>query len=141
MEDGEIDSTDSPTKSLRWEATMSLDSPASPDMDAATVTGSPVRIIPASPPPKSAEESSRDGDTAGEEQEEEEEDDIDEDILYLRLIALRSMAVEGEQRERTKEKQEELAKEMQELLDEAEEAASYDLIQNAGKLRNLIGKN
>jgi hypothetical protein len=120
---------------------MSLDSPASPDMDAATVTGSPVRIIPASPPPKSAEESSRDGDTAGEEQEEEEEDDIDEDILYLRLIALRSMAVEGEQRERTKEKQEELAKEMQELLDEAEEAASYDLIQNAGKLRNLIGKN
>ncbi len=119
---------------------MSLDSPASPDMDAATVTGSPVRIIPASPPPKSAEESSRDEDTAGEEQEEEEEDDIDEDILYLRLIALRSMAVEGEQRERAKEKQEELAKEMQELLDEAEEAASYDLIQNAGKLRNLIGK-
>jgi hypothetical protein len=119
---------------------MSLDSPASPDMDAATVTGSPVRIIPASPPPKSAEESSRDEDTAGEEQEEEEEDDIDEDILYLRLIALRSMAAEGEQRERTKEKQEELAKEMQELLDEAEEAASYDLMQNAGKLRNLIGK-
>ena len=132
LEDGEIDSADSPTKSTRWgEGSHALDSPASPDLEAAMVTGSPVRIIPASPPHRAADESSKDEDTGG-----EEEEDIDEDILYLRLIALRSMAAEGsqesrEQQERTKEKQE-LAKEMQELIDEAEEAASYELIQNAG---------
>jgi hypothetical protein len=93
------------------------------------VTGSPLHIIPASPP--RADEDSRDEeDTTG------DEEDIDEDILYLRLIALRSMAAEDKLEEgnstESRERQEVLAREMQELIEEAEEAASYEMYQNAG---------
>ena len=125
LEDGEIPSADS---RLKTSAVISaVDSPASPDISA-MVTGSPVKIIPASPPRKDEESGS-----SREDDEEEEEEDIDEDILYLRLIALRSMAAE-EKAEGEKESREKqvLAREMQELLDEAEEAASYENYQNTG---------
>ena len=124
LEDGEIPSADS---RLKKSAVISaVDSPASPDISA-MVTGSPVKIIPASPPRKDEDSGS------SREDDEEEEEDIDEDILYLRLIALRSMAAE-EKAEGEKESREKqvLAREMQELLDEAEEAASYENYQNTG---------
>ena len=136
-------SADTPSKSCRRKrgrrrrvvmVDASIESPASPDV-AAMVTGSPVKIIPASPPPPSAAagEESRGEDTTTGEEEEDEEEDIDEDLLYLRLIALRSMAAE-ENAEGSKERMEKqvLAKEMQELIAEAEEAASYEFFQSAG---------
>ena len=49
------------------------------------------------------------------------EEDLDEDILYLRLIALRSLAVEEKRLEEQEENK--LGIEMQELLEEAELAA------------------
>ena len=86
-----------------------VDSPASPE-DAA-VTGSPLKIIPASPTGPSTEPVS------------DEDDDIDEDLLYLRLIALRSMAAE-EEKEKAKL---EMTEEMHELIEEADEAAGLQL--------------
>ena len=88
-----------------------FDSPASPEMDA-LVSGSPLKIIPRSPmrePP---------GD-------DDEEEDMDEDLLYLRLIALRSLAEEHktEEGEVGESGTTTLAKEMKELLEEAEDAA------------------
>merc|ERR1719376_1287176 len=90
-----------------------VDSPASPDFRQ-EVTGSPVRIIPRSPVQ----------DDCGVESLGEEED-LDEDILYLRLIALRSLAVE-EKKEQGQLEENKLAIEMQELLDEAEVAAKEE---------------
>ena len=52
---------------------------------------------------------------------------MDEDLLYLRLIALRSLASEDKKPEETEgegEGDNELAVEMQELLEEAEVAAN-----------------
>ena len=51
---------------------------------------------------------------------------MDEDLLYLRLIALRSLASEDKKPEETEEVEgdNELAVEMQELLEEAEVAAN-----------------
>jgi len=90
-----------------------LDSPASPDMKQ-VVTGSPVKIIPRSPQPN---------DTGGDSVDEEE--DLDEDILYLRLIALRSLAVE-DKKDQNDTEENKLAIEMQELLEEAEVAANEE---------------
>ena len=92
-----------------------LDSPASPDTRQ-EVTGSPVRIIPGSP-----QQDEGGGDSLG------EEEDLDEDILYLRLIALRSLAVE-EKRQQGEMEENKLAIEMQELLEEAEVAASEEAV-------------
>ena len=50
---------------------------------------------------------------------------MDEDILYLRLIALRSLAVE-EKKEQGQLEENNLAIEMQELLEEAEVAAKEE---------------
>ena len=60
-----------------------------------------------------------------EEDQEEEEEDMDEDLLYLRLIALRSLeAVEEEKNdEAVDDNDNKLAGEMKELLEEAELAA------------------
>jgi len=90
-----------------------VDSPASPDTRQ-EVTGSPLRIIPGSP------QQDEGVDSLG------EEEDLDEDILYLRLIALRSLAVE-EKREQGVMEENKLAMEMQELLEEAEVAASEEV--------------
>ena len=51
---------------------------------------------------------------------------MDEDLLYLRLIALRSLASEDKKPDETEEVEgdNELAVEMQELLEEAEVAAN-----------------
>ena len=92
-----------------------VDSPASPD-DPTAVAGSPLKIIPASP-------------TRPQESGSEDDEDIDEDILYLRLIALRSMAAEEEkEKEKKNENQarESMAQEMQQLLEEANEAAGLE---------------
>jgi hypothetical protein len=124
MEEGELESSQGLNKTL-------TDSPASPDV-AAMVTGSPILIIPASPPhrPLLSEEGGS-GNSSREEdnEEEEEEEDIDEDILYLRLIALRSLA--GEDRTERREKQV-LAREMQELIEEADEAATFQHFHSEG---------
>jgi len=90
-----------------------VDSPASPDFRQ-EVTGSPVRIIPRSPVQEDCGVESLG-----------EEEDLDEDILYLRLIALRSLAVE-EKKEQGQLEENKLAIEMQELLDEAEVAAKEE---------------
>ena len=90
-----------------------VDSPASPDFRQ-EVTGSPVRVIPRSPLHDDGG-----GESLG------EEEDLDEDILYLRLIALRSLAVE-EKREQGQIEESKLAMEMQELLEEAEVAANEE---------------
>ena len=51
-------------------------------------------------------------------EQQQEEEDLDEDLLYLRLIALRSLATEKEEEEK-REKEEEGKAEMLELLEEA----------------------
>ena len=95
---------------------MVFDSPASPDLGQ-EVSGSPLRIIPRSPTQDIRANSSGD-----------EDDDMDEDLLYLRLIALRSLASEDKKPEETEtEKDNDLAVEMRELLDEAEVAASENV--------------
>ena len=93
-----------------------LDSPASPDTKQ-LVTGSPLKMIPGSPQIHDV------GDSV------DEDEDLDEDILYLRLIALRSLAVE-EKREQSQSKDSNLAIEMQELLEEAEVAANQEACSN-----------
>merc|ERR1719166_467475 len=95
---------------------MVFDSPASPDLGQ-EVSGSPLRIIPRSPTQDTRPSSSGD-----------EDDDMDEDLLYLRLIALRSLASEDKKPEETEtEKDDDLAVEMRELLEEAEVAASENV--------------
>ena len=90
---------------------MQLESPASPDGLNTMITGSPLKIIPSSSTHDSV------GVTTDEAvSEDEDEDEVDEDILYLRLIALRSIDA-GETQEETMER------EMQQLLEEADEAA------------------
>ena len=94
-----------------------FDSPASPDMDPAHhVSGSPLKIIPRSPM----------RDIPG--NDEEEEEDMDEDLLYLRLIALRSLAEENKTEDAetaaSGDADNNLAQEMKELLEEAEDAAN-----------------
>lgn len=101
------------------------DSPASPEAVPCDEIAMEPRIIPV-------------GDLG--EDVEELEDDIDEDILYLRLIALRSMQQEEEENGKVKDDgkvggncggadlykdvSDDLTNEMQELLEEAEEAAA-----------------
>ena len=99
-----------------------FDSPASPDMDPAHhVSGSPLKIIPRSP--------MRDV------QGDQEEEDMDEDLLYLRLIALRSLAEENKAEQSGDSK---LAEEMKELLEEAEDAANENSDKvETGKTSNL----
>ena len=93
-----------------------FDSPASPDMGQ-EVSGSPLKIIPRSPTQDTRPSSSGD-----------EDDDMDEDLLYLRLIALRSLASEDKKPEETEtEKDDDLAVEMRELLEEAEVAANENV--------------
>ena len=78
------------------------------------MSGSPLKIIPRSPTQETGAASSGD-----------EDDDMDEDLLYLRLIALRSLASEDKKPEETEaEGDNELAVEMRELLEEAEVAAN-----------------
>ena len=94
-----------------------FDSPASPDMGPAHhVSGSPLKIIPRSPM----------RDIPG--NDEEEEEDMDEDLLYLRLIALRSLAEENKTEDAetaaSGDADNNLAQEMKELLEEAEDAAN-----------------
>ena len=94
-----------------------FDSPASPDMDPAHhVSGSPLKIIPRSPM----------RDAPGDQDDEEE--DMDEDLLYLRLIALRSLAEENKTGDAkaaaSGDTDTNLAREMKELLEEAEDAAN-----------------
>lgn len=94
-----------------------FDSPASPEIGH-HVSGSPLKIIPKSPMRSL-------GDTAS--NDDEEEEDMDEDLLYLRLIALRSLADENKPPEDvgdTDEADKKLANEMKELLEEAEVAAN-----------------
>ena len=92
-----------------------FDSPASPEMGH-HVSGSPLKVIPRSPVRTAAH---------GSEDDQEEEEDMDEDLLYLRLIALRSLeAVEEEKTdEAVDDNDNKLAGEMKELLEEAELAA------------------
>ena len=93
-----------------------FDSPASPDISQ-EVSGSPLKIIPRSPTQEIK------GNSSG-----EEDDDMDEDLLYLRLIALRSLASEDKKPEETEtEKDDDLAVEMRELLEEAEVAANENV--------------
>ena len=94
-----------------------FDSPASPDISQ-EVSGSPLKIIPRSPTQEIK------GNSSG-----EEDDDMDEDLLYLRLIALRSLASEDKKPEEEAEVEgdNELAVEMRELLEEAEVAASENV--------------
>jgi len=91
------------------------DSPASPDA-AQVISGSPLKIIPRSPQQEVVELL--------------EDEDQDEDLLYLRLIALRSLAVEDKkqlhQGELDKHEENKMAVEMRELLEEAEVAATED---------------
>ena len=91
-----------------------FDSPASPDVENHHVSGSPLKIIPRSPMREAQED------------QEEEEEDMDEDLLYLRLIALRSLAEENKTEESgtAESKDSNLAEEMKELLEEAEDAAN-----------------
>ena len=60
--------------------------------------------------------------------DEEEEEDMDEDLLYLRLIALRSLAEENKtddaETAASGDADNNLAQEMKELLEEAEDAAN-----------------
>ena len=60
--------------------------------------------------------------------DEEEEEDMDEDLLYLRLIALRSLAEENKTEDAATaasgDADNNLAQEMKELLEEAEDAAN-----------------
>ena len=59
---------------------------------------------------------------------------MDEDLLYLRLIALRSLASEDKKPEETEaEGDNELAVEMRELLEEAEVAANENGDMETGK--------
>lgn len=80
------------------------------------VSGSPLKIIPRSPM----------RDIPG--NDEEEEEDMDEDLLYLRLIALRSLAEENKtddaETAASGDADNNLAQEMKELLEEAEDAAN-----------------
>jgi len=101
-----------------------FDSPASPDISQ-EVSGSPLKIIPRSPTHETKATSSAD-----------EDDDMDEDLLYLRLIALRSLASEDKKPEEEIETEgdNELAVEMRELLEEAEVAAS----ENIGNLETAV---
>ena len=96
-----------------------FDSPASPDNVHNLVTGSPLKIIPRSP--------TRDETGDAERAVTEDEEDLDEDLLYLRLIALRSLAEENNTNETGDDNSEDtdnkLADEMKELLEEAEVAA------------------
>ena len=96
-----------------------FDSPASPDNVHNLVTGSPLKIIPRSP--------TRDETGDAERPVTEDEEDLDEDLLYLRLIALRSLAEENNTNETgddtTEDTDNKLADEMKELLEEAEVAA------------------
>ena len=103
-----------------------FDSPASPDMDPAHhVTGSPLKIIPRSPM----------RDVQGQGDQDEEEEDMDEDLLYLRLIALRSLAEENKAEQSGDTK---LAAEMKELLEEAEDAANENSDKvETGKARDM----
>ena len=91
------------------------DSPASPDA-AQVISGSPLKIIPRSPQQEVVELL--------------EDEDQDEDLLYLRLIALRSLAVEDKKQlhegELDKHGENKMAVEMRELLEEAEVAATED---------------
>ena len=99
-----------------------FDSPASPDMDPDHhVSGSPLKIIPRSPM----------RDVQGDQDDEEEEEDMDEDLLYLRLIALRSLAEENKAEENGDSQ---LAEEMKELLEEAEDAARTRCGENSDKV-------
>ena len=55
--------------------------------------------------------------------EDDEDEDMDEDLLYLRLIALRSLEVSKPDEEVDDTDENKLAVEMKELLEEAEVAA------------------
>jgi len=90
-----------------------LESPASPD-GIFPVNGSPLKIIPSSPSflPSLDCDNNSDGN-----EREDDDDDIDEGILYLRLMALKSMSAETA--ETADEKHE---REMHQLLDEANQA-------------------
>ena len=94
---------------------MQLESPASPDGSNTMITGSPLKIIPSSSTHVAVGVTTEEAFS-----EEEDEDELDEDILYLRLIALRSIAAEETQ-------QETMQKEMQQLLEEADEAAQQSV--------------
>lgn len=103
-----------------------FDSPASPENVNNQVTGSPLKIIPRSP---------MRGDSAGNGSANEEEEDLDEDILYLRLIALRSLAEENQSEDAEGGVGDnKLAEEMKELLEEAEVAAKESVDGDSGNL-------
>ena len=110
LEDGELNHSSplapDPIYDVRryYGQTCNVDSPASPETR--DVTGSPIHIIPGSPKPNPDDAS--------------EDEDIDEDILYLRLMALRSIqdAASTEESE-----QETLEREMEDLIDEANQAS------------------
>ena len=84
-----------------------VDSPASPETR--DVTGSPIHIIPGSPKPNPDDVS--------------EDEDIDEDILYLRLMALRSIQDAASTEGTEESEQETLEREMEDLIDEANQAS------------------
>ena len=92
-----------------------LESPASPD-GIFPVNGSPLKIIPSSPSFLPSLDCDNNSDEHG--RDDEDDDDIDEGILYLRLMALKSMSAETDA-ETADEKHE---REMHQLLDEANQA-------------------
>ena len=98
-----------PTMVGAKDSSVIQDSPASPD-GSFPVTGSPLKIIPSSPRPGAPVVAAKDE----EEEESDMDEDIDEGILYLRLMALKSMSAETEE--------EKMEREMHLLLDEANQA-------------------
>jgi len=105
-----------------------LESPASPEVVEEEPRGQ-VRRIPVEELPQEVVERGGWVEVSGPAvQEEEQEEDLDEDILYLRLIALRSLANEREEEERREKAREEEQgrEEMLELLQEAEAAGRVE---------------